>query len=87
MKSLYHIYYVEDRGFDNPAYFFLYEDYISSDFTFIEQLIDCGLDDPSKVKMPFDTVLEMLTGMSDVTLVAKVENLEDLEDQYPELFI
>jgi hypothetical protein len=74
------------------AYFFVSPDYVSSNFDFLEQLSDVGLDDPNKVPITLYYInqahaLQDFVKYADVTLLATVDSLDDLFDNYPELFL
>lgn len=74
------------------AFFFISPDYVSSNFDFLEQMSDVGLDDPGKILITkhYQTqsdALQDLLSYPDVTLLATVDSLDNLFDNYPELFL
>ena len=74
----------------NNSYFFLTDTYFSSDFDFLEQLIDVNIDDPEKRAFyPNETPESIINNpaMSDVTVLCKVNTFDEIESNYPELFI
>ena len=74
------------------TYFFISPDYVSSDFDFLDQLIDVGFDDTEKVSISMygddqSSALATLLICSDLYHLATVDSLDNLYDQYPELFL
>lgn len=74
------------------TYFFISPDYVSSDFDFLEQLIDVGFDDPEKVPICIygdnqASALDVLLACSDLSFLATVDSFDNLRDNYPELFL
>lgn len=82
------IYYVPTEN----IYIFVTPDWFSSDFDSLEQLIDVNLDDPFKIPL---AVIEIIPDMnihktnlySDLVLLCTVNSFEEIEPNYPELFI
>ena len=71
------------------VYFFLTDKYMSDDFDSIEQLIDVGLDDPGKIVIQTAynnrTHLEKcLLNEPDVEYLFSIDNLDDINERYPE---
>ena len=86
------IHILESANSYHYAYFFISPDYVFSNFDFLEQLSDVGFDDPGKIQVTEnyksqDDALQDLLVYDDVTLLATVDSLDNLFDNYPELFL
>lgn len=84
------IYYVPTEN----IYIFVTPEWFSSDFDSLEQLIDVNLDDPDKIYLTYiydyncnNINVHNLEMYSDLVLLCTVNSFEEIEPNYPELFI
>lgn len=71
--------------FPADIYVFTTNDWFSSNFDSLEQLIDVGLDDSDKVPINLNPRLDR--EFQDAVYLGSVENFEDFYIEYPEYFI
>lgn len=86
------IHILESKTPTKHVYVYISTDYVSSDFDSLEQMSDVNFDDPSKSDIQHfgntqSRALASFLEFDDITLLATVDSLDNLLDNYPELFL